>query len=348
MRKIKLFPTVLIILCLLCATACGKEEFVVNRENDEDDLIIEDGFELYQREEPCYSFLYPEGLEINYNSHDGTGIYTGEYRRVPYVLVKKVDEKGMTPQAYFADCDERMLNTFDHVSSTKICEVPVGEKTLYMTRYLCTDSDTELYIERYIELYDSYYVQYTAVSETIGELNTPLYYAILTLRNQNDIYSHGISKKFSYFEHPDLGFTVSIPDCLTVKELTVGYLASNEDAVLLCVDCNQDDAGNPIADREDFLARAAEDDTFIASFIGVSSTEFGAGSEETIHGKSFYRYPMTFSDGTHTFRGEIELADSKNGGCLLVCYGVRESCDYEKTLTELCEKAISSISMEDE
>lgn len=336
--------TVLLFLTVLALglTACNSS-YVVNRPDTQKGKPITNGMELYESTDTDFCFLYPAGEVISYSEADGVAVYKDKTGNAPYLLIKKTDKKGMTPEKYFKASNEQMLDTFKQVASTKIYETPIDGKTLYMTRYVVSDDTKETVIERYIELYEDYYIQYTAVSEEIGELNTEVYYAIKTLSMEDDAYGDVFVDTFSRYIHPDTQMNIELPDVLTVSTLTIGYLASSDDAVMLCVTCSEDDDGNAIKNRDDFLAKASQNDRFVASYIGADAAEFGKGSVETIQGVEYYSYPMTLTFSNQIYSGKLVLADRPTGGCALGIYGVKDGCENYEEYLELCEEALSSM-----
>ena len=341
MRK-KLTVLLLLTTLALGLTACGSS-YMVNRPDAQKGKPITNGMELYESTDVDFCFLYPAGEMTSYSEADGVAVYKNKTGNAPYLLIKKTDKKGMTPEKYFKASNEQMLDTFKEVASTKIYETPIDGKTLYMTRYVVSDGAKETVIERYIELYEDYYIQYTAVSEETGELNTEVYYAIKTLSMAEDAYGDVFVDTFSQYIHPDTQMNIELPDALEVSTLTIGYLASSDDAMMLCVTCTKDDAGNPIRNRDDFLAMAAKDTGFVASYIGADAAEFGKGSVETIQGVEYYSYPMTLTFSNRIYSGKLVLADRTTGGCALGVYGVKENCENYDDYIELCEAAISSM-----
>ena len=179
------------------------------------------------------------------------------------------------------------------------------------------------------------------MSQNAGELNTALYYVI----KSNGIAGEDnaeIEDEFKLYKHPDINMKIKLPTSLTSKELTIGYIASSDEAMILAVKVTSDDAGNPINNRDEFLAKTA-DKTFIASYLGVDSVNFGDGISVKINGNSFYSYPIEMITDGQKFTGKLLLADAKDEGCYLVCYGVKEGAKEENSLRTQCEESVKSV-----
>lgn len=342
MRK-KLTAILFITALALGLTACSNTSYVVNKLDSTKGKTIAGGLELCDSPDTDFCFLYPEGEMISYSEADGVTVHKDQTGSGPYLLVKKTDKKGMTPEKYFKASNKQMLDTFSKVESTKIYETQVEGKTLYMTRYIVSDGSEEKVIERYVELYKDFYIQYTAISEQIGELNTEVYYAIKTLSMAEGAYGDVFVDTLSEYIHPDTEMYIELPDALDVTTLTIGYLASSQDAIMLCVTCSEDDDGNAIKNRDDFLARASQNDGFVASYIGADAAEFGKGSVETIQGIEYYAYPMTLTFSNQIYNGKLVLANRTTGGCALGIYGVKNGCEHYEEYLNLCEDALSSM-----
>ena len=164
--------------------------------------------EVFGGEDTGFSFLYPYDMDVSWSDEDGACISSGE-GKIPYVLVNKTEKKNMTPEKYFKASDRQILKEFDLVQSSTIHEVPLGKKTLYMTRYQCTAGEAEIYIERYVEIYKDCYIQYTAVTNTVGEMNTALYYASTTLSPEAGTYFGEYSEKLETRSQEDTGLAIA-------------------------------------------------------------------------------------------------------------------------------------------
>mgnify|MGYP007104460753 FL=1 len=252
----------------------------------------------------------------------------------------------MSPEKYFKSCDKLMLSMFQTVESTPIQEVPVGGKTLYLTRYKVGTGDGTMIIDRYLELYRSFYLQYTAMSPEANALNTPVYYAIDTLRVSDGAYRGAFSEKTELHKNEEAGISLRLPVMLTTEELTVGFISRGENCVILAVFCDRDDNGNAIYNRQDFIDRAAENPDFVAGYLGAESAVFSEGRETQLAGRSFYCYPMTMTAGGREFSGQVCLANADETGVYLLCYGVRDGSPAAEELTELCQTSLESISFD--
>ena len=338
MRKIF---SVILAAFLLMTGLCGCEESFARNEYTlpEETESVPDALAVFGGEDIGFSFLYPYGMNVTWNEEDGACISTSD-GKIPYVLVSKTEKSGMSPEKYFKACDEQILAEFDNVQSSTIHEVPMEEKTLYMTRYQC---GTDIVIERYVELYTDCYFQYTAVTETAGEMNTALYYAVSTLSPVSGKYAGEYSDKLAAFSHEDTGIVIELPEMLEIRELTIGYLASGSDALVLAVLCTEDDEGNPIYNRQNFLDRASESPDFAAGYLGTDSASFGTGVKKTVNGREFYAYPMTTRTEDEEFTGEIWLADYDENGCVVVCYGVKTGSTHFDGLTGLCQNSVNTV-----
>ena len=335
---------VVLIVSLLTAGLCGCGSGFVRNESSAaaERQSVPGNLAVYGGEDIGFSFLYPYGLSVSWNEADGACISSGE-GKIPYVLVSKTGKSGMTPEKYFRASDRQMLKEFDYVQSSSIHEVPLGEKTLYMTRYQCSTGSTQLCIDRYIELYSDCYIQYTAVTNTAEEMNTALYYAATTLSPEAGSYVGEYSASLTAWAQADTGLSIQLPDMLELRELTIGYLASGNDALLLAVVCTEDDNGNPIYNRQNFMDCAAADPDFVAGYIGADSTVFGAGDTVTINGREFYAYPMTMQTADEHFTGEIFLANAEENGCVVLCYAVRDDSARFDALAELCLQSVYTV-----
>ena len=336
--------SVLILIGLLTVGLCGcGAGFVTNEFSlPENKASAPGALAVYGGEDIGFSFLYPYGMSVSQNEEDGVCIGYGD-GRIPYVLVNKTDKAGMTPERYFRSCDKQILQTFDSVQSSAIHEVPLEEKTLYMTRYLCGRDGSEIYIDRYVEIYADCYIQYTAVTNAADEMNTALYYAASTLSPEAGYYYGEYSEALSAYAQEDTGLSIRLPDMLDTRELTIGYLATGDDALLLAVICTEDDNGNPIYNRQNFMDRADENPDFVAGYIGADSTTFGPGARTEINGREFYVYSMTMRTEDEVFSGEIFLANAEENGCVVMCYAVRDGSARADALAQLCLKAVNTL-----
>lgn len=317
--------------------------YKINKTDNATDMDVPKELSLYSADNIGFSFLYPVGLETGWNEEDGAYIYCGSSHEAPYVLVCRTNKSGMTPEKYFKSFDQSMLQTFENVQSTKIQEVQVGEKTLYLTRYMCADGSKSYVIDRYLELYNGFYIQYSSISEEAGSLNTPLYYAISTLKIKDGAYQGAFSDKTTLYHHAETGISLKLPDMLVVNDLTIGYFASNENAVMICVHCTEDDGGTPIYNRQDFIDRASASPDFVATRLGADSAEFSEGQELQLGNKSFYCYPMKMSTNGNAFSGVLCLANADETGCWLLCYAVREGCPAQEDISAILENCAESI-----
>ena len=212
-----------------------------------------------------------------------------------------------------------------------------------MTRYQCSTGNSQIIIDRYIEIYKDCYIQYTAVTNAADEMNTALYYAATTLSPENGSYFGEYSEKLDAHKQDDTGLSVQLPEMLDIRELTIGYFASCSDALMLAVVCTEDDNGDPIYNRQNFMDRAAADPDFVAGYIGADFTAFGDGAKKMINGKEFYAYPMTMHTGDEQFSGEIFLANANENGCVVVCYAVMDTGYRFDALSELCLRSINTL-----
>lgn len=329
------------LLCILLIWSFGKfgRHYIVNEADAETGASVDSGFRLYSGDHIGFSFLYPAEHMVGWSENEGAYIYCGNEKEAPYVLICRTDKSGMNPEKYFKACDEMMLEKFPDLQSTPIQEAKVGDKTLYLVRYLSGD----LVIDRYLELYDRFYLQYTAISNEKGSLNTELYYAITTLRIPKNAYIGAYSENVSLHQAEDIGLAIQIPDMLETKELTIGYFSSSEDAIMLTVRIEKDDAGKAIYNRQDFIDRAAEDSAFVAGMLGADSAVFTEGKEIEAGGKSFYCYPMDMKVGEEAYVGELYLANANESGCWLVCYAVREGSIMQEQLLSLMKECASGV-----
>ena len=124
--------------------------YTVNKADKASDLAVPAPFALYSGKDIGFSFLYPEECRAGWED-DSACVYYGDGK----LLVSRTDKKGMSPEKYFKSCDKLMLSTFQTVESTPIQEVPVGGKTLYLTRYKVGTGNGTMIIDRYLELYPS-------------------------------------------------------------------------------------------------------------------------------------------------------------------------------------------------
>ena len=336
--------SVILLVSLLAVELCGcGTGFAVNDFTLPEDRSSAPGaLAVYGGEDIDFSFLYPYDMRVTWNEVDGACI-SHEDGKIPYVLVNKTFKEGMTPEKYFKSSDKQILKEFDSVQSSTIHQVPLKNKTLYMTRYQCLSGSTQIIIDRYIEIYPDCYIQYTSVTNTADEMNTALYYAATTLSPVPGSYFGEYSAKMTAFSQEDTGISIQLPDMLYTQELTIGYLASCNDALLLSVICTQDDNGEPIYNRQNFMDRAAADPGFVAGYIGADSTVFGAGDKKMINGKEFYSYPMTLETAGEHFSGEILLANANENGCIMVCYAVKDDSPRFDSLTDLCVRSVNTV-----
>ena len=332
------------LLCVLLICVFGRfgRHYIVNKADVETGAPVADNFRLYSGDHIGFSFLYPADHTAGWSDGDGACIYCGSGKKAPYVLVCRADKPRMNPEKYFKACDKMMLDKFPDLRSTPIQEAKVGDKTLYLVRYISGDR----VVDRYLELYDKFYLQYTAVSDEKGELNTELYYAITTLRVQENAYTGAYSESVSLHQAEDIGLAIQIPDMLETKELTIGYFSSGDDALMLTVWIGKDDDGKAIYNRQNFIDRAAEAPAFVAGLLGADSAAFTEGRETEYGGRSFYCYPMDMKVGEESFSGELCLANANESGCWLVGYAVRDECIMQEQLRSLMEECASSVVIE--
>lgn len=331
----------LLIIAALIILPSALRGYTVNKADKVSSLSVPAPFALYSGKDIGFSFLYPEECRAGWED-DSACVYYGDGK----LLVSRTDKKGMTPEKYFKSCDKLMLSTFQAIESTPIQEVPVGGKTLYLTRYKVGTGDGTLIIDRYLELYPSFYLQYTAMSPEANTLNTPVYYAIDTLRVSDGAYQGAFSEKMELHTNEEASISLRLPAMLTTEELTVGFISRGENCVLLAVFCDRDDAGNAIYNRQDFIDRAAGSPDFVAGYLGAESAVFSEGQETKLAGRSFYCYPMTMTAGGREFSGQVCLANADETGVYLLCYGVRDGSPAAAELTALCQESLESISFD--
>lgn len=331
----------LLIIAALIILPSALRGYTVNKADKVSGLSVPAPFALYSGKDIGFSFLYPEECRAGWED-DSACVYYGDGK----LLVSRTDKKGMTPEKYFKSCDKLMLSTFQAIESTPIQEVPVGGKTLYLTRYKVGTGDGTLIIDRYLELYPSFYLQYTAMSPEANTLNTPVYYAIDTLRVSDGAYQGAFSEKMELHTNEEASISLRLPAMLTTEELTVGFISRGENCVLLAVFCDRDDAGNAIYNRQDFIDRAAGSPDFVAGYLGAESAVFSEGQETKLAGRSFYCYPMTMTAGGREFSGQVCLANADETGVYLLCYGVRDGSPAAAELTALCLESLESISFD--
>ena len=130
---------------------------------------------------------------------------------------------------------------------------------------------------------------------------------------------------------------------LDTKELTIGYFASSQDAVMLSVLLTTDDEGKTIYNRQDFIDRAAQSSTFVAGQLGADSVTFEDGREVRLDGRSFYVYPMQMNSGGTDYEGELYLANADDTGCYVICYAAREGSPAKEDILSLCSQCAESI-----
>ncbi len=330
-------------LCLaLSLTGCAGDTRD-GADRDGEALEVAEGFHLYSGEDLGFSFLYPAERSVGYTQDDGAYIYCGAEGELPYVLVCRA-EGSTSPKKYFDAFTDLMLDSFDSVASSEIHSVAVGDKTLYMVRYLC-GGDPQLVVDRYLEPYDSFYIQYTSMSYETCSLDTELYYAIYTLLPEDDAYAGAYSQALTNHQNPDTGITVDIPDMLETWDLYVGFYATGENARFLTVYCDEDDEGKPIYNRQDFIDRAAVSSTFVADQLGADTVSFSEGSSASFGSRTFYCYPMRMTTGGSEFGGMLCIANADDTGCYLVCYGVRDGCPEHDGLQALLEGCAESFTI---
>ncbi len=345
-----LISTLLVLSLASCGAAEGagdQDGFVINEESIKTGMPVYEGLKIYDEESAGFSFLYPEEDRITYSAADGVGVYKNGVAELPYLLVLRTESTTMTPEKYFKACDKQLTKAFKGVRSTKIHKTEVDGKTLYMTRYVCTNGgDANVVIERYVEIYDKFYIQYSAFSDTEGEMNTELYYAIKTLSTAKGAYTEGIATSLSPYSQEDTGLSVSLPDLFKVSELTIGYMATGHDTIMLTLLCSSDDYGNPIRNRDEFLQRAMSDSAFMAGYLGAESVTFGEGAVANINGHDYYAYPMTMEtyDGyvARKYSGKIYLGDSPKG-CVVACYAINDTNSDRDEIAKVCESSVATL-----
>lgn len=309
-----------------------------NTVDKEVDCAVPAPFSLYSGKDIGFSFLYPSECEVGWEE-DSACVYCDNGK----LLISRMDKKNMSPKKYFKNCDKLMLSLFSSVESTPIQEVPVDGKTLYLTRYKVKYNEQTLIIDRYFESYRNFYLQYSSISSEADSLNTATYYAIKTLRTADKAYQGAYSEEMKKYSNDDVGISLRIPAMLTASDLTIGCICRNENCVLLSVLCNEDDYGNAIYNRQDFIDRAAENPDFVAGYLGADSAVFSEGQEVKLGGRSFYCYPMSMTVGDEEFSGQLCIANADETGVYLLCYGVRSGSPAADELALLCRSSLESI-----
>ena len=343
-KKIKtILLTIIVAAMAMILAGCGTGSYAVNEKDSETEITVPSRMRLFSGYDCGFSFLYPSEYRIGWSENDGAYVYCGEENAAPYVLIYRENGKNMSPEKYFKSTDQLMLKSFENVESTPIQEVRVLEKTLYLTRYQCSNGSKEYVIDRYFEPYPDFYLQYTAISDKAGSLDTLLYYAIATSKLAEEAYAGAYSDKVSLHEHTDTGMSIKLPDMLKLNDLTIGYFASNVNAIMVALLCTED-GGVPIYNRQDFIDRAAANPNFVANFLGVDTANFSEGEERQFGGKSFYCYPMTMTSGEETYTGSLCIANADETGCWMLCYAVLDGCPAHDDMMALCASCIESIS----
>lgn len=330
-----------VVLLTLAQPSLPGSAGAANSYSFESELAVHDNFYVFSGDKIGFSFLYPKDRTVEYDPLDGAYIYPYETGSAPYVLVCRMDKAGMSTQAYFAQCDRLMQDSFESVESTPIYQVTMGDKQLYLVRYVCDG----YVIDRYFEPYSSFYMQYTAVSDEGGSLDTELYYAITTLRANDGAYVGSYSPKVSRHSLDDIGISMDIPDMLNTLELTIGFLANSDDGILLAVHMTSDDNGKPIYNRQDFIDRAAESPEFVAALLGADEATFTEGEQKVLNGKDYYCYPMNMTEGGISFKGEICLTNAAETGCWVVAYAAREGSAAFDSILKLLSQCVSGITV---
>lgn len=329
-------------------TGCASSDtaYEINKVKKEKGQAVAEGMNLYSIAGTEYSFLYPDGARTE---TEDEGVYLYPENGGGYVLITRQELlEPVTPGEYFSACDELVQSELKNVKSTKIQEVDVEDKYLYLTRYMGKKDGDEYVIDRYVEFYDDCMVEYTAFSEEAGLLDTELYYAVKTLSLRTDAYAGGFSEKLVKYTEDDTRISIMLPDMLDVKELTIGYLATGEDVLVLCIRYNEDDDGNAVPDRDTFIRLASEKDTFVSDLIGADYAEFFEGSVVELSGTEFYRYPMEMLAGERQMDGAVYLADHPDGGCLFMYYAVSKDNVNHKELLELFRESAETIRWKEE
>ncbi|MDD5602805.1 MAG: hypothetical protein PHG48_01820 [Eubacteriales bacterium] len=306
---------------------------------------IPQGFSLYSNgnELQEFTFLYPEELKTGWTEEDGAFIYCGDKRESPYILVHLSLSAKISPERYFSKFGKMVEKAYLVSALTPISEVAVGGKTLYMVRYTCHTGSETVIIDRYLELYDDFYIQYTASSGEADSLNTPMYYAILTMKPSQGFVVQNMGDKLTGHTHEKMNFAIDIPAMLELKEIPIGYYADNESMIFFAAYSNSDPTGASIYDRNDFILRAAEVPGLVAAQIGVDSAEFGNGTERYYGGVSFYCYPMTMVSGNFKGSGSLCIADTESGGCYFICFAARDGVKSYDAIFEIGEKCAESF-----
>ena len=127
-----------------------------------------------------------------------------------------------------------------------------------------------------------------------------------------------------------------------VNELTIGYMCTGKDVIMLTILCKSDDSGYPINNRDDFISRAMNDSNFMANYLGAEAVTFGDGAKETINGRDYFVYPMTMEGYDDYFDGKIYLGDATNG-CMVICYGVARANKDKDEISKLFESSVKTL-----
>lgn len=161
------------------------DPYTVNRYKADEPLEIQEGFDLLTDSERDIAVLYPAYLEAEVQDN-GSYIYGSGEDEGCFIRITRAEGKE-TPERYFKKFMNMLNEEYPDLYFSSICEVTVEGKTLYMVKVDLPDMGET---QQYLEIYPNYYITYTSMGyENEDGVNTELYYAISTLRPDENAYA---------------------------------------------------------------------------------------------------------------------------------------------------------------
>lgn len=161
------------------------DPYTVNHYKADGPLEIQEGFDLLTDSERDIAVLYPAYLEAEVQDN-GSYIYGSGEDEGCFIRITRAEGKE-TPERYFKKFMNMLNEEYPDLYFSSICEVTVEGKTLYMVKVDLPDMGET---QQYLEIYPNYYITYTSMGyEDEDGVNTELYYAISTLRPDENAYA---------------------------------------------------------------------------------------------------------------------------------------------------------------
>lgn len=346
-----IFQAAIIIIILI--TVFGGGNYTVNSASEDTDLSVSEGYRLYISESENLAFLYPAECSTSHDEANGTYIYLAQSGEEPYILVLYSSGKSTSPEKYFSQYSKLLRSTYENAKVSKIAEVEVDGKTLYMVRSTVSEEGSTFTVDRYIELYEGGYVQYTVKSYHINDDELVLCSIISSLRLNAAAYHDAQAEAESTYndtvmaKNESIGISMSIPTALNVQEIPVGILAQNNELMLFASYHNTDATGAAIYNMNDFVSRCSAISGLLPAQLGIDEVNVSNGRTATLGGQDAYLFDMQLVSGGFTGSGQLYMLSGSNTGCYLVYYAVADNVAAAETLQTVGQLCATSFSATD-